>query len=99
MAGQVVGLVEAAVHGTKGMERHRHDAVRIAKHVEPGRAHESRKRRSQRAPPVILERVNERSEGTRVNSRTSRGFKGGRRRQAPAAHAEQGARSGQGITA
>jgi hypothetical protein len=57
---QVVSLIESTPELAPRVQRHRHDGVGILEQVDAGLSHHHAKRRRERAPALVLERVNDR---------------------------------------
>lgn len=57
LARQRVGLIEATLEAAPAMQRHRHDAVRIAEQTFTSRSHQRTKLSREYPPTVVLERL------------------------------------------
>jgi hypothetical protein len=71
-AAQIVGLVEAALERSDGMERDWHDRIRAGQQICAGLAHQRAERSGQQAPALVLERMHDRSQRALVPAGASR---------------------------
>ena len=62
LAGEVERLIEAPPPAPAPVQRHRHDAVGICEHRRPTQLHQPAERRRERSTPVVLERLQDRSQ-------------------------------------
>ena len=87
VARQIVGLVEAAVEPSPGMQGHGNHAVSIAQQVGARGPHHGRERRGEDPSPFVLERVDDLPQRSVVPAGAPRGLQHGR--LAPAARTER----------
>jgi len=71
-AAQVVGLVEAALERSIGVQGHRHDGVGPREEVGAGVPHQGAKRGGQHAPALVLEGMHDRAQRTFVAAGAAR---------------------------
>jgi hypothetical protein len=71
-AGEIVGLIEAAMEIPPRMERDRNDDVDVRQEVGGGAPEEAGERRRERPPPVVFERVHDVPQRAVVDARAAR---------------------------
>jgi hypothetical protein len=92
-AGEVVGLVEAALECPPGVERHRHDGVGAGQQVPAGLTHQAGQGAGQGATPAELEDMHDLAERALVRTDAPRHHECRRlARAAPAGRAAPGIR-------